>query len=53
MSSRATKLVSVVMAGPVPAIHVFVVTTRKDAEPCCEAGGHGEEKLPQPCRKLR
>ena len=32
MSSRAAKLVSVVMAGSVPAIRVFVATTNKDVD---------------------
>jgi len=34
MSSRAAGLASFVMAGRVPAIHVFVATTKKDVDPC-------------------
>ncbi len=34
MSSRAAELIAVVMAGLVPAIHVFVATTKKDVDPC-------------------
>jgi hypothetical protein len=47
MSSRAAQLASVVMAGLVPAIHVFVASIKKDVDPCYKAGGHDEEKLPQ------
>ena len=32
MSSRAAQLIAVVMAGFVPAIHVFVATTNKDVD---------------------
>ncbi len=34
MSSRAAGLASFVVAGLVPAIHVFVATTKKDVDPC-------------------
>ena len=34
MSSRAAGLASFVEAELVPAIHVFVATTKKDVDPC-------------------